>query len=242
VALPSGRRLLLGALVVSLCATAALAIGILLFGDFGETEGRVLATTAAISFYSLLALPGGILLDQGRIRPLAWATFALAAAAFAVAMMLVWGELESETLAKVLLTLSAYALAATQTSATGSRLRAAGARAVRALFAASTLLVLALATMVAVAAWAEIDRTGYFRLLAALAVANVLLVVLQPIARRLAGGPSQTAFRLRLTHSGGEEQERSLAARDLAEAAARAIREAERDGGEVARIERLSGP
>ena len=52
----SARRFFGIALVASMCATAALAVGILLFSDFDETAARILGTTAAISFFSLLAL------------------------------------------------------------------------------------------------------------------------------------------------------------------------------------------
>lgn len=46
-----------------MCATAALAVAILLFSDFDETAGRILGTTAAISFVSVLALPASVLVE-----------------------------------------------------------------------------------------------------------------------------------------------------------------------------------
>ena len=46
-----------------------------------------------------------------------------------------------------------------------------------------------LATLVAVAALAEIDSGGHYRRLGAIAVANVLLVALQPVLRRMAARP-----------------------------------------------------
>src|SRR5918999_677892 len=91
------RRLLVLAVIASLAVTAALAIGILLLGDFGETEGRVLATTFAISVASLLALPGAQLLDQERAVPLAWATLVLAALAFVVFEYTIWTDEDSST-------------------------------------------------------------------------------------------------------------------------------------------------
>lgn len=86
----SGRRVLLVAIPVPLTATALLAIGILLFGGFGETEGRILTTTALLAGYGLLALPAGFLLDQGRIAALAADVLALAVTGFAVAVAAVW--------------------------------------------------------------------------------------------------------------------------------------------------------
>jgi hypothetical protein len=43
------KRAFLRALVISLCATAGLAILTLLVGDFDETAGRIVAPTAFIS-------------------------------------------------------------------------------------------------------------------------------------------------------------------------------------------------
>ena len=69
-----------------MCATAALAVGILLFSDFDETAARILGTTAAISFFSLLALPGSVLLDRRASPVVAWASLALAAVGFALVL------------------------------------------------------------------------------------------------------------------------------------------------------------
>lgn len=55
-----GKRMFLGGLVVSLCLTAALAIGTVLFGEFDDEGARIVYTTI------LLALPAGVLLDHGR--------------------------------------------------------------------------------------------------------------------------------------------------------------------------------
>ena len=83
----TARRLVLIGVAVSLCATALLAIGILLFGNFGETEGRILGTTLMLAGYGLVALPAGFLLDQSRHRPLAGAVIALAATGLALALV-----------------------------------------------------------------------------------------------------------------------------------------------------------
>jgi hypothetical protein len=85
-----GKRALLRAIVASLTATALLAIGILLFGHFGQTEGRILMTTMPLAGYGLLALPAGFLFDQERLAGLAWTVLALASAGFAVLAALIW--------------------------------------------------------------------------------------------------------------------------------------------------------
>ena len=70
------KRAFLIALVASLSLTAAIAIATLLFAEFDDTAARILWTTALLSLASLLGVPAGVLLDQGRAQPLAWAVLA----------------------------------------------------------------------------------------------------------------------------------------------------------------------
>lgn len=55
----SVRRALLAGIAASLTATALLAVGILLLGHFGETEGRILATPTPSGFV-VLELNGAV--------------------------------------------------------------------------------------------------------------------------------------------------------------------------------------
>jgi hypothetical protein len=64
-------RNFLRVLVASLLATAALASGFLLLADFNERTWKVIGTTALLSGFSLLGLPGAACLDQGRALLLA---------------------------------------------------------------------------------------------------------------------------------------------------------------------------
>ena len=186
-----GRRLFLRALVVSLSATAALAIGTLLFADFDDTAGRILATTALISAASLLSLPAGVLLDQGRAITLAWAVIGLAGGAFLFSLILVWGDLEDFWKPTVIL--AGFAGAASQTAASTSRRRGEDPPGVARLCLASIILSFGLATLVTVAALAEIENADYYRFVGAVAVGAVLAGLLQPIVRRMAGTPSRGA-------------------------------------------------
>jgi MFS family permease len=233
-----GKRALLRAIVASLTTTALLAIGILLFGHFGQIEGRILMTTMLLAGYGLLALPAGFLFDQERLTGLAWTVLALASAGFAVSAGLVWsGDDPPEELAKTAATIAAFAVASTQIAALAVRRRERDPESVRRLFVASTALVLGLALMATVAAWAEIDASVFYRALAAGVVLDVLLVALQPIlavARR-----EPTTHRLRILVEGGGEVETTVEAPDFASAAARAIMTLERDGARVRGVSRL---
>jgi hypothetical protein len=246
VELSSVRRLFLLALVVSMCATAALAVAILLFSDFDETAARILGTTAAISAASLLALPASVLLDRGRALPLASASLGVSATAFVLALVLLWIDWDDvgAPLWKSLLTATVFAIAGAQACATTIRRRRDDRRGVVVLYVLGLVLGVSAAAMAAVAAWAEVDTTGYYRALGAVAVLGVLVTLLQPALRRFGGardaGP-QASSRVRVTLAGGTTIDVEQAGRDFAEAVARAIREAERDGASVTRVERL-GP
>lgn len=231
------RRLLLGAVVVSLVATAAIAIGTLLVGDFGETEGRVLLTTASVSLYSLLSLAPGVLLEQGRLRPLALAGLGLSGLAFLLALSVIWlhwGD-PPEWSWKAYLVVTAAALAATQASGVESRRRERDPVWVSRLAPLSHLTAAVVATLVAIAVLGEVEEEAYYRALGALVVGNLLLVALQPVLRR---GTPAASFRLVCVLDGGEGVERDVPARDFAAAAERAIRELERAGREVRSVER----
>ena len=234
----SGKHVLVFVTITSLAATAALAIGVLLLGDFRDTEARVLLTTLAISFSGLLTLPAAVLLEQGRSTTLAGATIALTAALFATFEYMLWLADDSESGWKIVGTLAAAAVASTQTSAQTTRLRAGDRQSVRAVFYSTVSLVVLIAVMVMAAIWEEIDDGGYYRILAALAVLNVFLIVVQPLLRRL-GPAAGGAFRVRIATEPGGAEEVELGGRDFADAVARAIRKLEREGRRVTSLERL---
>jgi hypothetical protein len=181
------KRVLLVAAVASLSVTAAIAIVVLLFGDFGHTEVRILGTTFAISLYSLLALPGAILLERRQAEPLAWATIGAAVIGFALALVAVWAADDSERAWRWVGTTTAVAAALTQISALTSRRRDDDEAGLRGVYYTACALVALLATLVTIAIWKDIDDQAFYRALGALAVLDVFLVVLQPLLRRLRG-------------------------------------------------------
>ncbi len=179
-----GRRLFLLSLVVSLCLTAALAIGTLLFGDFDENGGNLVATTAFLSLASLLALPAGVLLDHGRAPLLAWTVIVASAAAFVLAELALW-SVDEEPAWKLALILGLVALAGAQAAATTWPLSPDDGPAVIWLYWIGIALTVGLALMISIAVWEESDAEGGVRLMAATAIAALLATLLQPIVRRL---------------------------------------------------------
>jgi hypothetical protein len=225
------------AIVGSLCATAALAIAILLFSRFGRTQGRILGTTGLIALFGLLALPAGVLFDQRRLRRLA--TAVVAGAGLALALAVVWSNDPPDALGKTTGTVTAFALASTQTAALEARRSGGDSQAVRRLFAASIALALVLAALMTAAVWGDIGNQVYYRVVAALAVADLLTVTLQPVLARMSAGAAPEVNRLRLLVEPGGEREVDIEAASFATAVERAVAAAERTGARVVRIERL---
>jgi hypothetical protein len=226
--MPSGRRLFLLALVVSLCVTGAIAIGTLLFAEFDDTAGRILATTALLAVASLFALPAGVLLDQGRAGGLAWTVISASAAGFVVAMVVLWAY-DVEWLWKLGATLGLAAGAGAQASATTSRVREGDNLRVRALYWIGIGLSAVFAALTVIAGWAELeDAAGYYRVVGATAVAAVLATLLQPILRRMEA-PADARFELRITLDSAPSEE----------AVAAAVEALERHGP---RVEKVVGP
>jgi hypothetical protein len=237
----SGRRVLLLIVVAALCAAAAFAIAVLVMGEFGPTQGRILTTSGAVAAFGLLSLPAAVLLDQGRSRPLAGALIAAAALGFALFVVMIWsGDDPPATLVRTVASVCVVAVALAQSAAVWARRRDDDPRVVRGLLAASWALAGALALVVIVAVWLQIDSAVYYRLLGVLVVLDLLLVALQPTLARLHAARAG-AHRLALVLESGERREVVGRGRDFAAAVAGAVREAEAGGGRVVGVERL-GP
>jgi hypothetical protein len=233
-------RTFLRVLVASLLATAGLAIGFLLLADFNERTWKVIGTTALLSGFSLLGLPGAALLDQGRALLLGWANLLLAGVGLVYSLALLWSETDRGW--KLLVTITAFNGAVAQASGTTARRRADDPPSVGVLYLAGLAGAVLLAALISIAAWQEVEDEGFYRILGSLAVAEVLVVLLQPIlrrtARRGAAPATGTSFPFTCTLADGREVPFDEAAPDFASAVASAISELERSGPKVVRIER----
>lgn len=181
----SPKRFVLGLVAVSLCVCGGLAVLFLLFGRFDGAMWRILTTTVLLGLFSLLALPGATLLDQGRGSILAWSAVVLSAAAFLWSFRIVWAGWDGDDGSwRLLVTLTACATAVSQVCATTGRRRETDPAIVDRLYGVSTLLAYSLAAMVTLAAWDALGPGALFwRVLGALAVIDLLTVLLQPVLR-----------------------------------------------------------
>ncbi len=225
------KRTLLRAVAGLLVVSAALAIGILLIGRMGQTEGRILGTTAVLAAYGLVALPAAILFDQGRWTRWAALDAALVAAAAGATLAGMWSGSDSEVFGKTLGTLTVSALAATQVSALAARRQPRDPPLVRRLFEVSCALAGVLAAAFAVLIWAQPHGSLFLRVFGALAVLDLLCVALQPVLARLRA--TGALYDLVVADASGTTRRVTVEASGLANAAAKAIRTVEREGGDV---------
>jgi len=231
----SGKQIVLLAVAGLLSVSGAIAIGILLFGDFGQTEGRVLATTGLLAAYGLLALPAAILVDRGRLPALAVLVLVLALAGASLAVSAVWTSSPSDAQGKAVGTVTAFLVAVAQVSALVLRGPERDRALVRWLFALSSVLAGVVAAMFTLTLWAEIDSERFARVLAAVVVLDLVAVALQPTLAR--ARPKAVSIPLRLQLDSDEMRNIEVLAPDLAAAAAKAIRQIEREGHHVVRLE-----
>jgi hypothetical protein len=184
----SPKRFVLGLVAVSLCVCGGLAVLFLLFGELHGASWKILTTTVVLGLYSLLALPGALLLDQGRTSVLGWSAIVLAVLGFLWAFRIVWSNLDdADGSWRLLVTLTACATAVSQVCATTARRRDTDPASVGRLYGISNLLAYALAAVITLGAWEALGAGPLFwRLLGVLAVLDVLSVLLQPVLRNRA--------------------------------------------------------
>jgi hypothetical protein len=227
------RGLLVRTTAVGLCATAAVAIFALLAHRFTDTSARILLTTTAISVCALLLVPAGMLLDRHRRSRLARVSVLLTGLAFVLTLVAIWWWGEPTAFWKAWGVVGTLALAAAQGAGVEARRRDRDSPTVRLLVRASAATGIALAALGVTAILAEIGSSAYYRFVGVVAILDVLAVALAAVLRR-GSGPAASVHRLRV--DGRVVQARG---RDFAAAVAAAIREAERTGARVQRVERV---
>ena len=86
------KKLFLIAAIVSVAVSAVIGIGVILFGDFGDFETKVLLTTVTVSVISILGLACGAFLETGHFRwlPISGIVFAIISGVMWI--VLIWIE------------------------------------------------------------------------------------------------------------------------------------------------------
>lgn len=226
----TGKRLLLLGVAVLLSVSAVLAIAILVVGRFGSIEARILGSTALLAAYGLVALPAVMLLDKERARTLALCAAALPAVAAVLALVMTWSQ-SGDVLGRFVGSATIISLAFAQFAAMAARRSERDRVFLRRLFALSCGTGALVAGVAVTLLWVGPEGQRAARLVGALLVLDLLLVALQPVLARAEAG--SVVRRIIVATASGEQLELDLTARDLASAAAHAIRSAERSGRTV---------
>lgn len=92
------KRLFLYPFLISIALSALIGIGVVLFGDFGSFEVRVLMTTLTISGASILGLTCGAFLETGRGRLLPMAGIAITVIAAVMTLLIIWDVGDDSTI------------------------------------------------------------------------------------------------------------------------------------------------
>ncbi len=105
------KRIFLYTLIASTALSAAIGIGVLLFGDFGNFEVRVMMTTLTVTVASIMGLACGAYYESGKNKLLPTAGVVLAVAAALMTFLIIWNVTdESEIFIKSTATVTLLAL------------------------------------------------------------------------------------------------------------------------------------
>ena len=85
-------RIALITLVSSLIASSVIGIIIVLVGDFGETQIKILGTVAAVAAFSLISLPSLFNLEKQRYQLIARPGIFMALVFFLLILIIIWGS------------------------------------------------------------------------------------------------------------------------------------------------------
>lgn len=111
------RRIFLISLIASVATSSIIGIGVLLIGNFGGIEVRVLMTTMVITIVSVLGLACGAYIEIRGGKYLPYAGIGLSVAAGLMSFLVIWGVLDdSEVFIKSFLTVTLLATACSHLS------------------------------------------------------------------------------------------------------------------------------
>lgn len=104
------KKLFLYLLIASVAVSAVIGIGVILFGNFGEFETKILLTTGTVTVTSILGLACGAYLETGRGRLLPCAGIACAVVSAVMWIFLIWnGTIHEDIFVKGLMSVTLFA-------------------------------------------------------------------------------------------------------------------------------------
>lgn len=181
----TATRWALISLLSSLVVSALIGIVIILKGDFGDTEGKLLGTTITLGLFTVLAIPGTIQLGRGRYYALAVTAIIASILAFFLMVSAIWsdGPFESEFLNKVMVTFAVIAFASNHVALL--LLATSTAQTIRLISIATFTLIGVISSTLIISMWTEEMPEALGRLLAVFAILDVLGSLAVPMLSKL---------------------------------------------------------
>lgn len=173
-------------MIVSLSISAVIGIFIFLFGNFKETEARLLMTTLAVGGYSLTGLCCSALYERQRVTPLTLTGMVISIAGFVFTVLMIWHVIvRNMTSMKVLVIL--IILAASVAQSCLLFLIKPNKLLVRGALFGTILFISVIAVMLVILVLKEFPRFWqlYFRLLGVFAILDVLGTIVTPVLNKV---------------------------------------------------------
>lgn len=181
------KKTFLISMIISLIVSALIGIIIFLFGDFGETEAKILITTLTIGGYSLTGLCCSTLYEKKRAISLAFSGIAVSIIGFLYTVLAIWEiiDLNSWDGFKPLLIFIILAFSIAH-SCLLLLIRSEKPIIKNSLFATIGFIGI-VALMLILLVFEAIDEPGefYFRLLGVFAILDVLGTIVVPILNKV---------------------------------------------------------
>ena len=181
----TGTRIALTTMLASLVISAAIGIIIVLKGDFGDTEGRLLGTTLSLAVFTVLAIPSTVQLGRGKFPILSRFGIGTSVVAFFLIVAAIWsdGTFESVLLTKFMVTFGVTAFASNHTALLLLVSRATTL--IRITLIPTIIVLVIIAVMLTISVWVENMPNELARSLTALAILDVLGSLAVPMLSKL---------------------------------------------------------
>ena len=181
----TGTRIALTTMLASLVISAAIGIIIVLKGDFGDTEGRLLGTTLSLAVFTVLAIPSTVQLGRGKFPILSRFGIGTSVVAFFLIVAAIWsdGTFESVLLTKFMVTFGVTAFASNHTALLLLVSRATTL--IRITLIPTIIVLVIIAVMLTISVWVENMPNELARSVTALAILDVLGSLAVPMLSKL---------------------------------------------------------
>ena len=178
----SPKRIALWFLIISVAISALLGIFVILSGNFGDFEARVILTTITVSSASICALAAGALWESRSARTLPGIAVVFAILAALLIITGIWTRINSEEFWKFCATIGVLAVATAQAS-----LISLAQLAPRFLWAriVNLLAIFFLAALIILIIHSNVTGEGLFKTMGATAILVAALTIMMPIFHRL---------------------------------------------------------